>query len=197
MMAPARHLPPCRGPGRTQVLGNAAAVHQPQRQRHRTRHRLSGARVFTGETGLCSRLTRETLAGGSADGTVWLWNAVTQQATGTRLIDGHTSINAVAFSPNGTTLAAGSHDGSVRLWNAATHQPIGSPLTRQGGQITSVAFSPDGKTLASGSIDGSIRLWNVATPATTWPKQRTSCIIFAPWQEGPSPGPSGHDTCPV
>src|SRR6185312_10807692 len=59
----------------------------------------------------------ETLAAGSADGTVLLWNAATQNAIGSRLINGHSNINSVAFSPDSKTLAVASTDGSVRLWD--------------------------------------------------------------------------------
>ena len=61
-----------------------------------------------------------TLASGSDDKTVRLWN-VTDPAHPTPLgqpLTGHTSaVGAVAFSPDGHTLATGSDDQTVRLWN--------------------------------------------------------------------------------
>ena len=103
----------------------------------------------------------KTLASGSADGTIRLWNTATQQMIGTPLNNG-AAVDSVAFSPDGKTLASGSDDGTIRLWNTATQQ-IGTPLNN-GAAVNSVAFSADGKTLASGGADGTIRLWNTATP---------------------------------
>ncbi|MGB9279913.1 MAG: hypothetical protein WCB57_07480, partial [Pseudonocardiaceae bacterium] len=61
-----------------------------------------------------------TLASGSDDHTVRLWN-VTDPAHPTPLgqpLTGHTDfVYSVAFSPDGHTLASGSDDQTVRLWN--------------------------------------------------------------------------------
>ena len=97
----------------------------------------------------------QTLAGGSADGTVRLWNVAThQQIVGP--LTGNTVnpaavgvVEAVAFSPDGKTLASGNDDSTVRLWDVATHQQIGAPLTGPSGRVESVAFSRDGQTLAA------------------------------------------------
>ena len=90
----------------------------------------------------------------------------------------NTSVNSVAFSPNGRILAGGSggsggsggngSEGTVQLWNIAdpVHPvALGKPLTGLT-YVNSVAFSPNGHTLASGSgaptfTAGAIQLWNV------------------------------------
>ena len=106
-----------------------------------------------------------TLASGSGDGTVKLWNAATH--TNIATLEGHTDwIASVAFSPDGTMIASGSGDGTVKLWNAATHTNIAT-LEGHTNEIASVAFSPDGTTIASGSGDGIIKLWDVATHQNT------------------------------
>jgi WD40 repeat protein len=107
----------------------------------------------------------KTLATGSADGTVRLWDVASHQPITT--LTGHTgAVTSVAFSPDGTTLATGGADGIVRLWNVATYRPIRA-LTSHDGRVNSVAFSPDGTTLATGSADGTVRLWDVATRRPT------------------------------
>ena len=118
-----------------------------------------------------SARTGETLAAGTDDGKVWLWN-LTDPARPARLGQPLTgpdgSVNSVAFSPDGKTLAAGSADGKVWLWNLtdpARPARLGQPLTGPGGSVVSVAFSPDGKTLAAGSGDGKVWLWNLTDPA--------------------------------
>jgi WD40 repeat protein len=61
-----------------------------------------------------------TLATGSDDGTIQLWNlaaAAHPMPIGQPLTGDTSYINSVAFSPDGDTLASGSGDGTVRLWN--------------------------------------------------------------------------------
>ena len=72
------------------------------------------------------------------------------------------SVNSVAFSPDGTQLASGSWDRSIRLWDVSTGQEV---LRFEGHSdwIFSVVFSPDGTRLVSRSDDGTIHLCDVAT----------------------------------
>jgi WD40 repeat protein/DNA-binding SARP family transcriptional activator len=109
----------------------------------------------------------KTLATGSGDGTVRLWDQATHEQIGGPLGRHQTShagaIYSVAFSPDGKILASGSGDGTVRLWDLATHRQIGRPLNGHAGLVNSVAFSPDGQTLASGGAHGQVRLWDLAT----------------------------------
>ena len=116
-----------------------------------------------------------TLASGSTDHTVRLWN-VTNRAQPTSLgppLTGHTdTVYAVAFSRDGSTLATGSLDKTVQLWNVtdpARPTPLGAPLTGHTNYVNAVAFSPDGRTLATGSTDKTVRLWNVTDPARPIP----------------------------
>jgi WD40 repeat protein/serine/threonine protein kinase len=103
----------------------------------------------------------QTLASGSGDSTVRLWDV----ASGLERIclTGHKNrVLAVAFSPDGKALASGSRDGTVKLWDVAT-STARATLKGHNDWVTSVAFSPDGRTLASASADRSIKLWQVAT----------------------------------
>ncbi|GAA1022922.1 hypothetical protein Aple_100620 [Acrocarpospora pleiomorpha] len=103
-----------------------------------------------------------TLATGSADETVRLWEAATGQTTD--ILHGHTNwLRSVRFSPDGRILATGSDDGTARLWEVATGQTT-DILKGHASHIHSVAFSPDGQTLATSSADGTIRLWVVSQP---------------------------------
>jgi FOG: WD40 repeat len=57
----------------------------------------------------------KTLASGSVDNTVKLWDAQTRQELAT--LKGHDGfVTSVAFSPDGKTLASGSRDKTVKLW---------------------------------------------------------------------------------
>ncbi|MFE9976900.1 WD40 repeat domain-containing protein [Streptomyces hirsutus] len=89
--------------------------------------KTSGTRTtLTGHTGVVWSVAfspdGHTLATGSADHTVRLWDV----ATGTTRITltGHTDeVKAVGFSPNGHILASGSADHTVRLWDVALPRP--------------------------------------------------------------------------
>ena len=72
------------------------------------------------------------------------------------------SVNSVAFSPDGTQLASGSWDRGIRLWGVSTGQEV-RRFDGHSDWFFCVVFSPDGTRLVSGSDDGTIRLWNVAT----------------------------------
>jgi serine/threonine protein kinase len=101
----------------------------------------------------------QTLASGSADKTIKIWNLSTGQEI--RTLTGHSDpVRSVAFSPDGQTLASGSFDKTIKIWNLSTGQEIRT-LTGHSNWVNSVAFSRDGQTLASGSYDKTIKIWNI------------------------------------
>jgi len=103
----------------------------------------------------------KTVASGSGDKTVRLWDAATGEQT--QKLEGHDSwVTAVAFSLDGKTVASGSEDKTVRLWDAATGGQT-QKLKGHNSKVTAIAFSPDGKTVASGSGDKTVRRWDAAT----------------------------------
>ncbi len=117
-----------------------------------------------------------TLASGSADGTVRLWDVATGKTIQT--LNAHwyhallklfgipnVAVSSVAFSVDGRTLASGNFDGTVRLWDVATGKTV-QTLNAHTRRVSSVAFSSDGRTLASGSYDTTVRLWDVNTGDT-------------------------------
>ncbi len=69
----------------------------------------------------------KTLASGSGDKTIILWDVGTRQPLGTPLTA--SAVASVAFSPDGKTLASGTWDKTVILWDVGTRQPLGLPLT--------------------------------------------------------------------
>ena len=152
----------------------------------------------------------KTLASGSEDNTIILWDTATGEhiktlarSTGpfvgpTDPLTGHTdTIYSVAFSPDGKTLASSSEDETIILWDTTTGEHIKTlarstgpfvgptdPLTGHTDTVYSVAFSPDGKTLASGSADNTIILWDTATgqykQTLTGHKRAVYSVAFSP-----------------
>ena len=102
----------------------------------------------------------KTLATGSSDSTVKLWDPITGVEKAT--LRGHAGhVKSMAFSPDGKRLATGGDEGVVRLWDPATGQEV-IALSGYSGPVASVAFSPDGDTLVSSGGDGVIRFWRAA-----------------------------------
>ena len=123
-----------------------------------------------------------TLAAGTADGMLQLWDVATKTKT-TTLEESDYSVQSVAFSPDGTTLAVGMGDGTVTLWTVATKTKT-TTLVAGDGAAYAVAFSLDGTTLAAGWGDGTVTLWTVATKTqiATFPKhgEHVQSVAFSP-----------------
>ena len=108
-----------------------------------------------------------TLATGSDDRTVLLWDLADRARP--RRLGQPLAISGVpvAFAPDGRTLAtAGSDDRTVLLWDLADRarpRRLGQPLAIPGEPL---AFAPDGRTLATaGSDDRTVLLWDLADRA--------------------------------
>ncbi|MGI9097002.1 MAG: WD40 repeat domain-containing protein, partial [Solirubrobacteraceae bacterium] len=125
--------------------------------------RLDRLRPLTGHTDYVLSIAfspdGRTLASGSADDKIRLWDTRTHQPLGTPLTGHADSVQSVAFSPDGRTLASASIDKTIRLWDTRAHKQLSPPLNGHNDAVNSVAFSPDGRTLASAGNDKTIRLW--------------------------------------
>jgi WD40 repeat protein/predicted Ser/Thr protein kinase len=94
-----------------------------------------------------------TLASGSVDGTIRLWDVATGQ--GIAELPGHLeSVEAVAFSPDGQTLASVNPGIEVTFWHLPTRRELARLPHAEAGYYLS--FSPDGRRLALSVTDGNL-----------------------------------------
>ncbi|MDX2231516.1 MAG: WD40 repeat domain-containing protein [Leptolyngbyaceae cyanobacterium bins.349] len=108
-----------------------------------------------------------TLASGSLDGTINLWDLATGTLQAT-LFARHVTV--LAFSPDGSTLASGNRlitatapkiFHPLQLWDVGQGQLLANLTVEE--PITAIAFSPDGQRLAAGTA--ATKVWDLPTQA--------------------------------
>jgi len=101
----------------------------------------------------------KSLASGSWDRTIIIWNPVTGEDIKT--LTGHSDwVCSLAFSSDGNYIISGSYDQTIKIWEVKKWECIRT-ISGHFSFINFVAFSPDGKYIASSSYDKSIKIWKV------------------------------------
>jgi WD40 repeat protein len=99
----------------------------------------------------------QTLASGSHDTTIKLWNPYTGELI--RTLTGHSDdVRSVTFSPDAQLLASGSFE-ALNLWYVDTGELLCTLNETQA--VSCVAISPNGQLIGSGSGNGTIEVWSV------------------------------------
>lgn len=117
--------------------------------------------------GLGSALGVAALGGGA-----WMWHLHVSPLVYT----GHGStVNALAWSPNGKSIASGDDNGYVLIWDSSTGktlvtcQPtiVNNASKIVAGYVTSISWSPDGQSVLAGYNDALV-IWDAHSGKTTF-----------------------------
>jgi WD40 repeat protein/serine/threonine protein kinase len=103
-----------------------------------------------------------TVATGSADGTVRLWDVPDGKQRRVLSATGMGAVLTVAFSSDGALLAAAGEDRAIRLWDLKTNRVL-ARLDGSPDAVLTIAFSPDASLLASAGRDQAVRTWSVSS----------------------------------
>jgi WD40 repeat protein len=97
--------------------------------------------------------------------TVTVWNLGSAPPQPGRSRRHPTTVNSLAFSPDGKTVASADRNGNLAVWEV--DDPANGTAWKAPDSVETVAFSPDGRTLASGGLDKNVTLWDVARHTAT------------------------------
>jgi WD40 repeat protein len=105
-------------------------------------------RRISTQTGFCVQALAflpngRTVAAGTADGRIALFDVATGRQTGPPLGESGPCVNWIALSPNGATLAAANAAGRVTQWNVATQTERGQPFGVGAGTVLGVLTAQD------------------------------------------------------
>lgn len=125
-------------------------------------------KTFPGHSNAVNTLTYssdgKTLASGSRDGTVIVWDYPSMQKRYT--IQGHTgAMTILRFNKNDNELISGCSNMSLWVWDANSMK---SKFIKPNWNTYPFAFSHDGKTAANRGRNNDLNIWDVATDKVTY-----------------------------
>jgi len=115
-----------------------------------------------------------TLATGTWNGVLQLWNTTTGRAIGPPTLVASSPVSSIAFSPSGDVVATtGGGDGLTKLWTTRGMQQFGADLPGTQSQWGNAVFTPDGSKLVAMTVNGHGVVWPASVDAWT----RHACAV--------------------
>ncbi|HKQ99309.1 MAG TPA: hypothetical protein VJT09_01475 [Pyrinomonadaceae bacterium] len=110
----------------------------------------------------------ETLATGSEDGTVRLWNVNRAETIAILSLAEKHRLGGIVWSPDGRRVMTFSwrdyaKDIQLRVWDAGTGELKATIETNYANYLSDRKWSPDGRLLLTASEDGTVELWDAET----------------------------------
>ena len=102
---------------------------------------------------------RKHTTSGSMDRTICIWDVNRRKLAVGPLTEHEDSVNAIAYSRDGTRLVSGSTNNTLRIWFPAISYLL-STLNEHEGNVSPVAYSFHGSRIVSGFFDDTILVWN-------------------------------------
>ena len=118
-----------------------------------------------------------TLAAGSDDARVRLWDAATLEARDA-IGPAVGRVNGVAWSPRGDLLAGACDDGLLFVWDTASREQV-LAVQAHTRRVYAVAFAPDGSRVATASEDRTVTVCDPRTGADTGPVLQHPRRVFS------------------
>lgn len=121
-------------------------------------------------------LSGRTIASGSFDRTIRLWNI--DNGRNTLTLPTEYGINTVAISPDGSLVAAGSLGYAVYIWNIHTGIMVERLEGPEGHKdsVYTLAFAPNSRNLVSGSLDRTIKMWELSSSGEGKTRKQGRCL---------------------
>jgi WD40 repeat protein len=107
----------------------------------------------------------KTIASGSIDGSVRLWDIETGKIT-TKWKGHRRAVASVCWSPDGKRIVSGSYDGTARVWDFKSRKPVQglNPIKTGHEEVFAVHYSPNAMKFAtSGYKKTAIIIWDAKT----------------------------------
>jgi len=105
----------------------------------------------------------KTVASGSEDGTVRLWDIETKKVVAKWT--GHTgAAMTLCWSVDGERVVSGSNDGTIRVWNVESGDTVLGPIKTGHKYVSTVIYSPDATKIATSlNNEDALKIWDAKT----------------------------------